>query len=278
MADNVTLYPLGVGDAFTERFWYSTMLLDVDGRQLFIDAPAYLPKMLAENNRIGERQVTIADYREVLITHMHADHTGGIEELAYLQYFATDDPLKLYAPKWLLQDIWSSLRPAMEESARGDDGIANLDWFFTPVPIGNPHDLGGFTVEHRFVSHYPRTVAYKFDFGNAKLGFSSDTGFDRDLIEWLDDCDTVLHECRFGPTDVLGGDLKVLHTSIADLLTLPESFQEKTLLYHYADDAFGEDPEQPSYDIGGYRLLKQNHAYDLLQPGAREPEAATAGS
>ena len=119
MAKSISLYPLGVGDAFTERFWYSNMILNVDGRELFIDAPAYIPKMLAENNRQGELQVAIDRYKELIITHMHADHVGGIEELSYWQYFATDKPMKLYAPKWMLQDIWTHLRPAMEEFARG---------------------------------------------------------------------------------------------------------------------------------------------------------------
>jgi ribonuclease BN (tRNA processing enzyme) len=264
MANSVTLYPLGVGDAFTERFWYSNMLLNVDGRELFIDAPAYIPKMLADNNRNGEQEVTIDRYRELIITHMHADHTGGIEELSYWQYFATDDPMKLYAPKWMLQDIWTTLRPAMEESARGDNGLAALDWFFDPVPLDNPHDFGGFTVESRpIIKHYPRTVAYKFDFGDVKLGYSADTGFDEGLIEWLDECDMVLHECRFGEVMVLGGDIRVLHTSIEDLLTLPESFQEKTLLYHYADYTFDDDPEKPNFDIGKYRLLQQGKLYTV---------------
>jgi ribonuclease BN (tRNA processing enzyme) len=264
MANSVTLYPLGVGDAFTERFWYSYMLLNIDGRELLIDAPAYIPKMLAYNNHKGEQEVTIDRYRELLITHMHADHTGGIEELSYWQYFATDNPMKLYAPKWMLQDIWTTLRPAMEESARGDDGLAALDWFFEPVPLDNPHDFGGFTVESRpIIKHYPRTIAYKFDFGGTKLGYSADTGFDEGLIEWLDECDMVLHECRFGEVMVLGGDIRMLHTSIEDLLTLPESFQEKTLLYHYADYTFDDDPEKPNFDIGKYRLLQQGKLYTV---------------
>jgi ribonuclease BN (tRNA processing enzyme) len=264
MADSVTLYPLGVGDAFTERFWYSNMLLTVDGRDLVIDAPAYIPKMLAHNNEHGEQQVTLDRYREVLITHMHADHTGGIEELAYWQYFKTDNPLTLYAPKWLLQDIWGSLRPAMEESARGDNGLAALDWFFRPVTLDNPHDFGGFSVTYRFAKHFPRTVAYMFDFGNFKFGFSADTAFDPELIAWLDEADVVLHEARFGPVDVLGGDLRVLHTTIDELLTLPESFQRKTLLYHYADYTYEDDPEKPSFDLGHYRLLVQGKRYELL--------------
>ncbi len=264
MAKSITIYPLGVGDAFTEKFWYSNMILNVDGRELFIDCPAYIPKMLSDNNKNGEKKVTLDRYKELIITHMHADHVGGVEELAYWQYFKTDNPIKLYAPKWLLQDLWTHLRTAMEESARGDGGLASMDWFFEAIPLQEKHDFGGFTVETHVTKHFPRTVAYMFDFGNFKFGYSSDTGFDRNLIEWLDRADVILHECRFGPTNVLGGDLNTLHSSIADMLTLPESFQRKTHLYHYADDTFDDDPLKPNYEIGQYRLLVQNKTLKLL--------------
>ncbi|MCB8882787.1 hypothetical protein ACELLULO517_21255 [Acidisoma cellulosilytica] len=264
MAKSIELYPLGVGDAYTERFWFSHMMLVVDGRKIFIDCPPYIPKMLAENNRIGEKKVVLDDYRELIVTHMHADHVGGIEELSYQQYFRTDNPMKMYAPQWLLQDIWSHLRPAMEESCRGDGGLASLDWYFDPIPMQNPHDMGGFKVEHRFTKHYPRTLAYLFDFGNFKLGYSSDAGFDPEHIAWLDQADVVLHDCCFGPMVERGGDVHIFHASREQLLTLPKQFQEKTFLYHYADKAYDQDPAQPNYDIGAYRLLVQNKIYKLL--------------
>lgn len=264
MADSVTLYPLGVGDAFTTRFFFVNCLLTVDGRELFLDCPAYLPKMLAENARAGEVPIEIERYRELLVTHMHADHVGGLEELAYLQEYRTLDPPRLYGPQWLLQDIWSHLRPAMEMSVRGDGKLACLDWFYEPVNLSDPHDFGGFTVSHRFTSHVPRTLAFKFDFGGYKLGYAPDTAFDLGLIGWLEECDLVVHDVWFGEVEVLGGDIRNMHTPIADLLTLPEDFQRKTLLCHYADGAYDTDPEEPAEDIGHYRLLRQGHLYTLV--------------
>lgn len=271
MADSVTLYPLGVGDAFTVEHWYMHFVLNVDGRELFVDCPAYIPKMLADNNAKGEQQITFDRYREILMTHLHADHHGGLEEVAYHQLFATKDPVKLYAPDWMLEQIWSMvLQPGVGPSYRGDGGAAALDWYFDPVPLQQPHDFGGFTVSSMRTRHIPRTLAYRFDFGNFTFGYSADAGFDQGLIDWLDECDVVVHEVWLGPTDELGGDIGILHTPLSDLLQLPEDFQRKTFLCHYRDD-WRDFQDQ----LGGYRFLQQNKLYELVRDG-QKVELATA--
>lgn len=277
MADTVWLYPLGVGDAFTARHFFVNCLVHVDGREFFIDAPGYVGKMLATNNEQGEVTVEVDRYRELFITHMHADHVAGLEELSYFQMYRTANPIKLYAPAWLLQDIWSHLRPAMEPSVRGDGGLASFEWLFEPIAIDRPavsgqqgsaqHAFPDFSVSYAFTRHVPKTLMYKFDFGNFKLGYSPDAGFDRENLAWLDECDMILHDAWFGEVIVLGGDIRNLHTPIADLLTMPEEFQRKTLLCHYADWAYGDDPGRPTENIGRYRLLQQGKKYNLVLDG-----------
>lgn len=264
MASSVTMYTLGVGDAFTTRHFNTHVMLDIDGREIFLDCPPYLPKMLAENKAKGHRSIDHTQYREILITHMHADHVNGLEELAYLQYYKTENPIKLYAPNWLLSDIWTSLRPSLEDSARGDGGLASFDWYFDPKPILSPQEFDGFTVSFTETRHHPRCLMYKFDFGGFKLAYAPDAGFDTEKYKWFDDCDLVLHDAWFGPTHALGADIRNLHSPVSDLLTMPREFQEKVLMCHYADDAYEDDPEQPSQDIGGYRLLKQFETYKLV--------------
>ena len=264
MANSVTMYTLGVGDAFTARHFNTHVLLDIDGREIFLDCPPYIQRMMASNKAEGERPMDHTNYKEIFITHMHADHVNGLEELAYLQYYKTENPIKLYAPTWLLSNIWSSLRPSLEESARGDGGLANFDWFFDAKPIESGVDLGGFTVEFTETRHHPRCLMYKFDFGSFKLAYAPDAGVDKEKWAWFDDCDLVLHDAWFGPTDALGADIRNLHSPIEDLLSMPEEFQEKVLMCHYADDAYDTDPEKPNQDIGHYRLLKQFHSYKLV--------------
>ena len=264
MAKSVSIYPIGVGDSFTTRHFFMNCLLDVDGREFFIDCPAYVNKMLSENNLKGEVQLDLTRYRELMVTHVHADHIGGVEELAYWQYYKTENRVKMYAPDWMLRDVWSHLRPALEPSVRPGGGMMNFDDYFEPVAISNPHDFGGFTLEYRYGLHFPKTLMYKFDFGGVKLGYLTDTGLDKDNIDWVSDCDVIMHDAWFGPVEIAGGDIRNMHAPIADLLKLPEEIQRKTLLIHYADGAYENDPDKPSFDIGKFRLARQGKKYTII--------------
>ena len=68
---------------------------------------------------------------------------------------------------------------------------------------------------------------YKFDFGNFKFGYSTDAAFDTGKLAWLDDCDLIMHDTWFGEVKGYGGDIRNLHSPIADLLTMPRSSNER---------------------------------------------------
>ncbi len=298
MAESLTLYALGVGDFKPSRHpghWYPNFMLNMDGREIFVDVPPYTRKMLADFSQRGDQPVEFGQYKEVLITHMHGDHVMGLEELAWEKRYSSEGRIKLYGPGWLLADAWRYLEPSFGISYRGGVGEegqgsywpppggiekAKLDWYFEPVETEGERgvtNLGGCKVSSMLTRHIPRTLAFKFDFGNFKLGFSADTGYYPALIRWLDECDLVIHEALFGSFAPGGdaffgteenvfseGDLRAYHTPIADLLKQPESFQRKTLLHHYRDDAYGNDVSDLNYDIGQYELLEQGKVYKLV--------------
>ncbi len=290
MANSLSLVALGVGDRKTIRHNYTQFAMDVDGRLIFVECPSYLIKALEENNEVGDRPIEFTQFREVLVSHVHADTSQGLEELCWYQSFGPVNRVKLYAPRWMLEDIWSWVRVSMGASTRFDPmtnpwlggidakvdlespnppywpypaGPERFDWYFDYVVTQGDQgtdDFGEFKVSSMLTRHIPRTLAFKFDFGNFKLGYSADTGYYPRLLEWLDDCDLILHEVMLsGPNEE-----RNLHTSLDDLLTQPKSFQEKTLLCHYSDDAYDDDPAKPRYDIGSYQLLVQNRVYELV--------------
>jgi len=52
---------------------------------------------------------------------------------------------------------------------------------------------------------------------------------------------------------------------------MPAEFQRKTLLCHYADCAYADDPAEPSEEIGEYRLMQQGRRYQLIRDGSPVP-------
>ena len=283
MAKSLSVYVLGVGDAFTTEHFFSNVMLTVDGRDIFIDVPALPRRMFAYNNEHGVKQLSMENYREIIMTHMHGDHYQGLEEVAYLRLFSSEGRVKLYAPDWMFQQIWGTLAPSIGQSHRGDYAgpddpdywygpngetsrpPATLDWYYDPVPLRYPHDMGGFVLESMPALHVPYTLSYKFDFGNYKVGYSADTALNPKFIAWMADCDIVLHECAvLGSGTWPGGDLQNIHTTLDELLTLPKEFQKKTHLYHYPDT--WRDFESK---LGGYRFLKQNKLYELVRDGQK---------
>lgn len=75
------LRTLGTGNAFAKKNWQSNFLITNNGKHLLIDCGTYC-WLAAE-----EVGITTADIDAVFISHIHADHVGGLEELAFTTVF-----------------------------------------------------------------------------------------------------------------------------------------------------------------------------------------------
>lgn len=68
--------PLGVGGAFTDRFYQTNYLVELPGARLLIDAGTTLRYSLPAAG------YTVKDITGIVLTHFHSDHVGGLEELS----------------------------------------------------------------------------------------------------------------------------------------------------------------------------------------------------
>lgn len=68
--------PLGVGGAFTDKFYHTNYILEIPGCRVLIDAGTTLRYSLLAAG------YTVKDIDAVAITHFHSDHVGGLEEFA----------------------------------------------------------------------------------------------------------------------------------------------------------------------------------------------------
>ena len=181
--------------------------------------------------------VEATDVSDILLTHLHGDHSDGLETLGFANQYRRDVPRRprLHALPEVLSRVWEKLGPAMDGATRLEGNMSVLEDYFEPCPLepGEVRDIGGLSVQCRRSVHSLPCMAVRIDDGTASLGWSGDTEFVPELVEWLAKADVVVHEC--------GEQFK--HTQYADLASLPAWVQARIRLIHLPDDA--DVPSEP---------------------------------
>jgi ribonuclease BN (tRNA processing enzyme) len=224
----------GVGNAFSTRHWGTHFLVRRDDFVLGIDCPDSYRRALAEHDfeHAGHR-LDVDDLDALLITHLHGDHVNGLEmTLAYCHY-ATGNTLDLYTTRDVADVLWDRRLEVSLGQTWDGEAYRNLgpgDYYeLHELTWGADHEIGPFEVTTRRTTHHIPTTALRIDDGDATLGYSCDTAFDPDLIEWLaDGSELVLHETSPGPG----------HTSLHELADLPEPLRQKMRIVHLPDDSW----------------------------------------
>lgn len=240
------LQMLGTGGAFAKKYYNNNGLLFADDFTLLIDcgitAPLALHKLDQSLDKIDA----------ILITHIHADHVGGLEELAFRMKFGYGRRPVLYIADQLATPLWeNTLKGGMTQ-----DGLNCLEDAFDVrlLQAGIPHTISpGLQIELIQSPHIPGKPSYSLYLNN-EVFYSSDMTFKPDLLNELvssRNCRKILHEVQLtGPGQV--------HTTLAELLTLPQEIQEKILLMHY-----GDEMEEFIGKTGSMEFLKQHEVYIL---------------
>ena len=166
----------------------------------------------------------------LVLTHLHADHSSGVEGLGYFSFFVLKQKLKLLAHPDVTRRLWEGhLAAGMEDLIRTPGGAPErqgLDDYFEPLPLSTESAVrfGPFSIESRLTYHHVPTTALRIRAAGRCLGYSADTAYDEGLIAWLGEADLVVHETNYG-----------VHTPYAKLAALPASTREKMRLIHYPD-------------------------------------------
>jgi ribonuclease BN (tRNA processing enzyme) len=229
------LIPLGVGEAFTARYYTSCLALGLDDVWLLIDCPHPVRKMLREGSTSAGIPLDLDKILAVSVTHLHADHCCGLEDFGYFSYFALKHRARLLAHPDVSARLWSGLLAAGMEFSQAKPNQqpvrSELSDYFELVDLSyaEPVSCGPFSVECRRTVHGVPTTAFRIGAGGRTLGFSADTAFDEALIDWLASADLIVHEATtLQHTGV--------HTPYEKLAALPGDIRAKLRLIHYPDD------------------------------------------
>lgn len=222
----------GVGNAFSRRHWGTNFLLRGDDDYLLgIDCPDSYRRALMQNDfEHGGEPLDVEHLDGMLITHLHGDHVNGLEMvLAYYRY-VVEDTLDLFASTAVTNVLWQDrIGCSLGRSWDGEryQTLTAEDYYdLHEICWGEPTPVGPFEIEMRQTVHHLPTSALRISDGDVTLGYSCDTAFDPSLIEWLSDCDRIIHETSYGPG----------HTPLFELLDLPDEIREKMLVVHLPED------------------------------------------
>lgn len=127
-----------------------------DGQTVLIDTP---PDIRHQLNREGVFAVD-----QLLYTHFHSDHTGGLEELEYMVQLKTKHPLPTYAS------------PGTIESLQTEYHFMTYCLDFHELLPGRTVRIDGVSYTALPVHHAPGTYGYLIETPRTRLFYASDTG------------------------------------------------------------------------------------------------------
>ena len=245
---------LGVGSAFSKANSNSNLLVESGNIKLLIDCG---PTASASLIKYGS---SIADITHIFISHLHADHIGGLEEFAFMSRLVFKTCPKIVTTSTLIDRLWnSSLRGGLEyiELNPNDTNPQTLNDFFASESLAFEEwsrlEEESLELYLHPTNHVKMMESYGLQVraGNSpeqRFFYSSDTRFDQELIEEASkSCSVIFHDCQL--YDAGGNNDLGVHTSYNQLCQLSPEIRQKIWLYHYGDEKM---PDAKSDGFAGF--------------------------
>ena len=237
---------LGVGNAFTSLYYNTSFLVRSD-RLYLIDGPQGLLRLLRE------RGIDPALINDVIVTHVHGDHSSGLETLFLWKKYVENRRVTLYTSRAVHQAMRERFFPGFSETFTPDLMSVDESKFEDYVDFVEVHTSGAtqagkeVELEIRENWHPTPTIGIKLSTPLGSVAISGDTCYrpalldalldkgtlDRSRYEklagnWLWSADVIYHEVTRKEPNA--------HTLEKDLLALPEVIRKKIRLVHFDDD------------------------------------------
>ncbi|MCK5018709.1 MAG: ribonuclease Z [Candidatus Peribacteraceae bacterium] len=243
---------LGTGSAFSKQNGQTNLLIsDVwpsqKDRKMLVDCGNQVHFMLDD---VG---MSYLDIEAVYISHLHADHIGGLEELALCTFL---DPRYTGKPKLFLNkalDLWDSslkgglgtiegkimqLKDYFDIEYIEPNGSFNWNGVeFQTVQV--VHIMDGYAIKPSFGLLFNAPSTTKIVEKGTPVFITTDTQHNPNQIKkFYDMADLIIHDCETAPFK------SSVHAHYSELITLDDKTKSKMILSHYQDgdlaDAIGD--------------------------------------
>ena len=258
---------VGTGSAFSKKFFQNNVLVVKGDSHLLVDCGTRATEALA---LLG---LSVGQIDNYLITHTHADHIGGLEEVMLVNRYLMHRKTTIVAPEKLRKALWSmSLRGGA--SYNEDHDGENLDFedfwdIISPTKVkGGDRELceahvGDISIRLFRTMHIPdSTPDWRSSFPSyglildGRVLFTADTRYDPDMVVSLDaeyGFETIFHDCQL----FRGG----VHASLDEIAGLPPAIRAKTLLMHYGDKIEEFEPRIAKLGFAGIAHQWQTYSF-----------------
>ena len=240
---------IGTGSAFdvnTKNYNSNMLLVNEDINEKFlIDCGS------DARHALFEMGLTYRDIKNVYISHLHADHVGGMEWLALTRNFDAEcDKPTLYAHPAIINSIWENTLKGGLSTIQGVK--TDLNYFFNTKPADSHgvfmwNDIAMQTVQTVHVVEnfkYMPSYGLIFTINGTRIFITTDTQFaPNQLRDFYLNVDIIFHDCE--TLDKPSG----VHANFNELVTLDSSIKSKMWLYHYNS---GSLPDAKAFGFLGF--------------------------
>lgn len=177
------------------------------------------------------------------ISHLHADHAGGIEYLGFCSFFDTNkEKIQLIGNRDIIREGWKHTWSGGMRSYQGK--VLTLEDFFDVQMIPQNGRFIWEDIEFQIVQSvhimdgYAIVPSYGLMMNQGQTGidkysvfFTTDTQFNpNQIMDFYKQADLIVQDCETYPFK------SGVHAHFDELCTLPEDIRKRMVLVHYADN------------------------------------------